>query len=288
MIHMPKASRMQLKFSHFDQVESGDWMFTLPEYYSELFNNQEKQIMEKSNTDWRTGKGKKSKYAFFKGLSSRDLNRVEKFCQDYKKHVILGLNKHIKSHFSYELDFCLAVEYNFVSPEDHTRTKIGDLVYKAKYGGEESAIPLIVELMSLAFNRLPKIDYYGMSYLSFIPRNEGFSSDLGMKVAKGLAAQSNIRRYLRDGEGIIYPKLLKKKPAFKDKNISQKIEIWKNFYKKGLIKIDCPVKNTVVYIIDDLYQSGTTMWSYARFLKEMGANYVMGLVCEKAWRDSHN
>ena len=41
-------------------------------------------------------------------------------------------------------------------------------------------------------------------------------------------------------------------------------------------------------LVDDLYQSGTTMWTLARFLKDNGAKSVYGLACVKSWRDSNN
>lgn len=41
-------------------------------------------------------------------------------------------------------------------------------------------------------------------------------------------------------------------------------------------------------MVDDLYQSGTTMWEYAKFLKTLGARFVFGIVCVKSLRDSDN
>ena len=43
-----------------------------------------------------------------------------------------------------------------------------------------------------------------------------------------------------------------------------------------------------VLIVDDLYQSGASMWTYAKYLKSMGANKVIGLVAVKSQRDSDN
>ena len=38
----------------------------------------------------------------------------------------------------------------------------------------------------------------------------------------------------------------------------------------------------------ELYQSGTTLWSYAKNLKLAGATTVIGLVCVKTSRDTDN
>jgi len=43
-----------------------------------------------------------------------------------------------------------------------------------------------------------------------------------------------------------------------------------------------------VLIVDDLYQSGVSAWSLARFLKSRGARRVYGLACVKSWRDTDN
>lgn len=42
------------------------------------------------------------------------------------------------------------------------------------------------------------------------------------------------------------------------------------------------------YHIDDLYQSGATIWNYAKYLKGLGAKKVMGVVGVKSLRDSDN
>ena len=40
--------------------------------------------------------------------------------------------------------------------------------------------------------------------------------------------------------------------------------------------------------IDDLYQSGVTAWSLAKFLKTNGARGVYALACVKSWSDTDN
>jgi predicted amidophosphoribosyltransferase len=48
------------------------------------------------------------------------------------------------------------------------------------------------------------------------------------------------------------------------------------------------VKGKTVLLIDDLYQSGVTLWSLAKFLKQNGAREVYGLACVKSWSDTDN
>lgn len=81
------------------------------------------------------------------------------------------------------------------------------------------------------------------------------------------------------------------KPSFKNKTLNDKIDIWNEIYSdtskfKFTGKVDIMDKDVI--IIDDLYQSGVSMWSYAKFLKSLGAKRVMGISAVKSLRDSDN
>ncbi len=52
--------------------------------------------------------------------------------------------------------------------------------------------------------------------------------------------------------------------------------------------VQIPVTGKSIVLIDDLYQSGVTLWSLARFLKAQGAHRVYGLACVKSCRDTDN
>jgi len=43
-----------------------------------------------------------------------------------------------------------------------------------------------------------------------------------------------------------------------------------------------------ILLVDDLYESGATIWALAKFLKEKGASAVYGLACLKSWSDTNN
>ena len=59
-------------------------------------------------------------------------------------------------------------------------------------------------------------------------------------------------------------------------------------YDKKMSAAQFPINSFDVFIVDDLYQSGTTMWAFARYLKNLGARQVFGLACVKSLRDSDN
>lgn len=48
------------------------------------------------------------------------------------------------------------------------------------------------------------------------------------------------------------------------------------------------IREKDIIIVDDLYQSGFTMWTVAQLLKKKGARKVLGLACVKSLRDTDN
>ena len=86
----------------------------------------------------------------------------------------------------------------------------------------------------------------------------------------------------------IKPILSCDKPQMKQLSIKEKIETWEKIYYNNVVILDNQVRGKNVIVVDDLYQSGTTMWEYAKFLKTLGARCVFGIVCVKSLRDSDN
>jgi orotate phosphoribosyltransferase-like protein len=79
------------------------------------------------------------------------------------------------------------------------------------------------------------------------------------------------------------------KPGLKGLTVEEKIPVWQDLYnEEGCVQLSGSVEDRLVVVIDDLYQSGATLWMYAKFLKEQGATHVIGLPCVKSLRDSDN
>lgn len=74
----------------------------------------------------------------------------------------------------------------------------------------------------------------------------------------------------------------------KQLSTKEKIGTWEKIYYNDGVILDNQVRGKNVIVVDDLYQSGTTMWEYAKFLKTLGARFVFGIVCVKSLRDSDN
>jgi hypothetical protein len=87
---------------------------------------------------------------------------------------------------------------------------------------------------------------------------------------------------------LVHPKLTVNKPFAKELSVGDKIAVWHWIYQHGKVALSRPVKGCTVIILDDLYQSGASLWSFAKYLKDQAAAAVVGLVCVKSLRDTDN
>jgi predicted amidophosphoribosyltransferase len=93
---------------------------------------------------------------------------------------------------------------------------------------------------------------------------------------------------LDDTTPLIEARIDSKMNKLKNISIKAKLHFCKEMYTPDKVSLATSVSSRNIVVIDDLYQSGTTLWSYAQYLKNMGAAKVIGLVCEKNFRDSDN
>jgi len=56
----------------------------------------------------------------------------------------------------------------------------------------------------------------------------------------------------------------------------------------GAFSLEESVDGKSILIVDDLYQSGVSAWSLAKFLKSQGARQVYAIACVKSWRNTDN
>jgi len=289
MIGRWSSSRSQLEWHKFREDKPSSWVFSLfPPYYAALFEEQEPSLMAKSNTGWRDSKSGKTKFAYFKGLTPAEIEIIKRFIRDYERLVILGLNKNIEQGFTDELDSCIALDYNFESREHATRTEIGELVYRAKYKGSKGAVQKIVQHLESVIKRIPGRKGGLQSCMSYIPPEPDKSYDLPRELAKLLVMKLEGTQLLRKEIPLVRPVLEVNKPIFKELMVGRKITAWEKILTEGKIRLSGSIEGCAVYVIDDLYQSGATMWSYAKYLKSCGASAVFGLACVKTLRDTDN
>ena len=289
----PLKSRNQLDWHRFEKEAAGDWVLKLPLYYADLFQLKESRLMQKSNTGWRDANTGETRYASFAGLTAAEVEQIEEFIEDYKRFVIIGLNKNIENDFKDELDSCMALDYNLKSINPLARTGIGELVYQVKYlevgdDRRDSIVRILSNCLSRAINRMPVKESENPKCLSYIPPRPTKAYDLPKELAALLSDELKSQQFFRRKNCLIHPFLRADKQELKDVDLGRKLEIWQQIFSGGKAELSGSVRDCCVYVIDDLYQSGISMWSYAKYLKSRGAACVVGLVCEKSFRDTHN
>jgi len=208
--------------------------------------------------------------------------------------VWLKLGSQLQDHFSgSEIAHCIAGDFNFTIDGSGTigsRSVLGEAEFQLKYHlGEltkkkkHEYCAVMSQSLLNAFDLLPLrgIGTPADPVVSPIPAQEG-SSKLAWAFAKHIAE--------RKGLGLIEPCLLVQKPQMKQLTIQQKVAAWTQIYQTAnSVALDtASVHGRDVVIIDDLYQSGITMWAYAKTLMDAGVRNVFGLVCVKSMRDSDN
>jgi predicted amidophosphoribosyltransferase len=185
----------------------------------------------------------------------------------------LRLNKTIEAHFTDELDQCMALDFNFEEAETHTYTGIGELEYAAKYQQDKGSIDKLAELMPAIRERHP--NFHRSDWIASIPGNPNKPFHLPGELVKRIAKERTTP--------VLALRKRKATPQLKSLPMAKKLETLENAFELGDNVDGCSV-----LLVDDLYQSGTTMWTLAKLLKQHGASDVYGLTCVKSWRDTDN
>lgn len=263
-------SRYRLNWYELEESDSGDWLvkFPLGDTYSEFIDQA---FPEFSHIGWRPS-SRGVCYTYIKGASSQKIKRLRDFLDLLKQVLVLRLNKNLEAFFEDELDQCLALDFNLEDPE--TYTGAGSLEYQAKYNEDRKSADKLAELLATVCSLHPNLR--DVDHITAVPGNPGKSFHLPDMLVKKMG--KHLERYV----GLNLGKT-KKTPQLKNLSFADKVETLKDVYSLGE-----DVQDQTILLIDDLYQSGTTMWTLAKFLKENGAESVYGLACVKSWRDSDN
>lgn len=213
------------------------------------------------------------------------LNRFMEWCQHVTQDILwVYLSKNISQYFCDELDFCIASDFNYVY--GNGRTEIGEAEYQLKYNNDsisaedrEKYADFLLERMLGNCQYIP-IGNRADWFVSPMPSTREGKQKLAWLLAEEIAVQLDI--------SFLDSTLNCNKPQMKELSVDEKIEVWEEIYRNECVEISNNIYGKNVLIIDDLYQSGTTMWQYARFLKGLGAIRVFGVVCVKSLKDSDN
>ncbi|WP_145410797.1 phosphoribosyltransferase [Paenibacillus xylanexedens] len=282
-------SRSEFKVSIFENENGDITIVTYSKKWESFISSKHNDLVALSPKKWNmTNKGNYSLWIPKKNLNSILLHQFVEWLHEVNSHIWLNLNKNIKDNFTDEIDYCVAADWN-ISFDSKERTEVGEAEYQIKYQystgkiDEETAKPYAETLANAVLkcsNYLPISDKEDV-LITTIPSIENEQNKLSWAMARFI--QSKI------GGSFLTGTLTKEKPKTKTLTVSDKIRLWKDIYANNdNIKLSHTVENKVVIIVDDLYQSGASIWAFAKFLKQQGCRNVMGLVAVKSQRDSDN
>jgi predicted amidophosphoribosyltransferase len=270
----------------FKEVESGDHLLVLPPFYARLFEAHFPSIMNKSEHGFADTTRGNNKRAFFDGLVENHIKSIEAFIAHYKQHVVIGRNKHISPFFSDEVDFCVALDFNRLTPAAD-RTEVGQWEFDAKYHQNGDAREELSKLLASTVRRLPQTIYTTPRRLTYVPSDPDKEFYLPSLLAEDVIDKLPDNFWGHD-DPLVEPTLTVEKASAKNLNVQQKVKQWEEIVDAGGIELSDEVQGDSVCIIDDLCQSGASLWSYAKFLKAEGAVAVLGVVCVKSLRNTDN
>jgi len=291
MIRQPPRSRNRLDWYRFEQAEDGGWELVLPDFYAALFEQQETCLIDKSDGGFRPSLDHAGQRTCFAELTPEEVIGVKQFVEDYQRHVVLGLSRRLKPHFTDELDLCVALDYNAESPEDlrqNRRTPIGQLEYRAKYEQSSRAVAIIAEQIAVLLGRIRRGLPSREVCLSYVPAWSRKKDYLPRELVRVLVSKAGLGRPDDSCPVVVHSGLNVDKPSMKLVSLRSKLTYWRTLERDNAISLSDSVDGKTVVVVDDLYQSGATLWSYARYLKSQRASVVVGVVCVKSWRDTDN
>jgi phosphoribosylpyrophosphate synthetase len=259
---------------------------TLPVYYAHLFDRLLNDMDAVKGLRWRPDATDDTCTLNIEALDFSEKSKVEIFLETFQKVIVVGPNEFIRRKFDDELTFALALDFNFL--DANHRTAIGQLEFRAKWQQSLDGLRVLTNHLVSAARWLPFGPLDQPVGVMGIPQHKRTAYRLPKALAAAIVTEGNQRPDHDDKFELLTPRLTCRKPGLKELPLTQKLACWDDLMQSGKVVLSDNVKNRTVLVVDDLYQSGVTMWSMARFLKQQGAAAVFGLTCVKSIRDTDN
>lgn len=171
------------------------------------------------------------------------------------------------------LSSCIALDVN-VDIVNEAKTEIGDLEDKAKHQQDENAISKLTDLLCYKINE-NKEEFY----IAAVPANKDKDFDLPTLLAKKIAEKLGC---LDITDRFAYQN---SKRALKSIGIGDK---WQELERSNLVFDRHNLENKPIILLDDKYQSGTTLHYVASKLQQTGFDTIYGLAIVKTMKDDDN
>lgn len=252
-------------------------------------------LIDYSPTGWRESKNYKDNFNLWIPYNRIDrfclleLGKIEAWAEQANQHIWLGTNSYTEDYFSgEEVDYCLAADWNMYF-DTWERTTIGEAEYQLKYNlprgvlSQEDVAEFSDTLVSAICDCIACLPFnLGNFIVTAIPAVTANQNKLAWKLARYTANEV--------GASFMQATLAQGKPQMKEKSIDDKIHIWRKiFADKDALELSHKVRGEKILIVDDLYQSGASIWCFAEFLKEeCGAKKVIAITPVKALKDGDN
>lgn len=211
-----------------------------------------------------------------------DINRYGKYYIKYsptitRQQVLDWTNKYRNIVFINDA-LPLSISLGFYKRQEENElkyTRLGNIVHAIKYRGDKSRINALVNDVATSISSFPY--YKDADFICAIPPSNGKGFDLPTYIASQVSpevSKPDISKYLVAGE----------KRQLKQTSLDNKITELSNWN----ISINTDIRRKTIILIDDLYQSGSTMMYIAKKLQEAGAKYIYGLSIVKNLKNTDN
>ena len=217
------------------------------------------------------------------------LENVETWAERANQHIWLGTNKNTAPYFcGDEVDYCLAADWN-IDLESQKRTIIGEAEYQLKYNlpkeliNKEDAHQYASLLTTAVLDCIACLPINPSNFVVVsIPATEEKQKKLAWKLAEHIAKKID--------RPFIKATLKSEKPQMKEQTVEDKVRIWRKiFCDEDMLDFSDDILGANILIIDDLYQSGASIWCFAKYLKECcDARTVIAITPVKALKDGGN
>lgn len=265
-------SRTTLRWFNLSQKPDQDLCLKIPicDVYSAIID---RAFPDLDHIGWRDDT-KGTCYTFIKNIDDDERERLPQFLELLQKTLCLTITEHLAPHFATELDEAYALDFNFKQDTyPFAYTEVGSLEHVAKEEQNRDAITELAKRLADVVSHHPTLSRADI-IAAMPPRpSKQFHLPVGLVNEMGRILGRHVGLRLTKAE---HPKL-------RGLAMAAKLEAL-----NGVFHLDESIEHGTVLLIDDLYQSGTSAWSLAKFLKENGAGEVYALACVKSWRDTDN
>lgn len=257
-----------------------------------LVNLESPELVRCSPTGWKLSKSYDDVFYLWIPDDRMDWASLEKlklWAERANKHIWLKTNKNTSTFFcGKEVDYCLAADWNF-DIDTGDRTVVGNAEYQLKYQlprgmvSDQNAAMYAKTLSSAITDCIECIPINLCHFLvTAIPAVKEKHHKLAWQLAKYI---SNVL-----DAPFVEATLTKDKPQMKEQTVADKVNIWRDILDdESMVNLSQSVCGKDILIIDDLYQSGASIWCFAEYLKEQcGARTVIAITAVKSLKDGDN